>query len=232
MNAATFPPRAETLDAIYYEHAARLPSARRVSFVARRRLCRLFFDVMQPGPDDRVLDVGVSDEVAFESNMLEQLFPYPHNLTCASLTNGQAIERAYPGITHQQITPHEALPFADNSFDIVYSNAVLEHAGNRDQQRFFLNELCRVARRRFVVVPNPLFPVEHHTGLPLVNYLPARLFRLLLRRTRYTFWSHEENLNYLSASALRRLWPCTPPEIAYSGIGFGPFQSNLAAYNA
>jgi hypothetical protein len=229
---ATAPAPAEKVDAIYYEHAARLPLARRVSFIARRRLCRLFFDTMQPSRDDRILDVGVSDEVAFESNMLEQLYPYPENLTCASLTDGLAIQRAYPAVTHQQITPHESLPFEDNSFDIVYSNAVLEHAGNAEQQWFFLSELCRVARRRFVVVPNPLFPIEHHTGLPLINYLPKPLFRHFLRRTRYHVWSREENLNYLSASALLRLWPDAPPHIAYSGVGFGCFQSNLVAYNA
>ena len=221
----------EKLDAIYYEHAGSMPFVRRISFLARHRLCRHFLKVMRPSPTDRVLDAGVSDEVSIEANMLEQIFPIRENLTCASLSDGSAILEAYPGVRHETIAPHQPLPFADDSFDIVYSNAVLEHAGCAEQQRFFLSELCRVARRRFVAVPNRFFPVEHHTGLPFVHWLPAAGFRRLLRGTRYDAWSREENLNYVSATALRELWPAEPPVIAHSGIGLGPLRSNLVAYN-
>jgi hypothetical protein len=219
------------VDAIYYEHAGKLPLARRVSYIARRQLCEFFLKTMQPGAHDRVLDVGVSDEIGMESNMLEQMYPHRQQLTCASLTDGTAIERAYPGVSHVRIAPHVPLPFADNTFDIVYSNAVLEHAGSAEQQRFFVSELCRVARRRFVAVPNRWFPAEHHTGLPLINYLPKAAFRRLLRNTRYDFWSHEANLNYVSADELTAMWPDGTPDIAYSGIGWGMFQSNLVAYS-
>ncbi len=219
------------VDAVYYAHAGKLPLVRRVSYAARRRVCQLFFDVMRPSATDRVLDVGVSDEVHLESNMLEQMFPHRGHLTCASLTDGCAIERAYPGVFHTRIVPHEPLPFADGAFDLVYSNAVLEHAGTTEQQRFFLAELCRVGRRVFVAVPNRLFPVEHHTGLPLVNYLPPPLFRRLLRDTRYDAWSYEANLHYVSADDLRALWPGPPPYIAYTGLGLGTLSSNIAAYS-
>ncbi|EDY19953.1 Methyltransferase type 11 [Chthoniobacter flavus Ellin428] len=222
----------DKVDAIYYQHAGSLPFVRRISFLARRRLCQLFLEVMQPQAGDRVLDVGVSDEVNVESNMLEQVYPHRENLTCASLTDGEAIRRAYPGVQHVQVTPHQPLPFADKTFDIVYSNAVLEHAGSAEQQRFFLSELCRLARRRFVAVPNRLFPVEHHTCLPVIHYLPKATFRRLLRGTRYDVWSHEENLNYVSAAELRALWPAEAPVITYSGIGLGGFRSNLVAYNS
>lgn len=225
-------PALPKVDAIYYEHAGKLPLARRVSYIARHRLCDFFFEAMAPSPTDRVLDVGVSDEIGIESNMLEQVYPQPWNLTCASLTDGAAITSAYAGVSHVQIAPHQPLPFADGEFDIVYSNAVLEHAGSAGQQRFFLQELCRVARRQFVVVPNRWFPVEHHTGLPLVNYLPKAMFRKLLARTRFSFWSHEENLNYVSAAELRSIWPGETPRIAYSGIGLGMFQSNLVAHSS
>src|SRR4051812_16870284 len=112
---------------------------------------------MAPGTGGRVFGVGGAGEGKVESEMLGQVGPHRENVTCASLTDGVAIQRAYPGVSHVRITPHEPLPFADNAFDIVYSNAVLEHAGSREQQRFFLKELCRVAKRRFVAVPNPLF---------------------------------------------------------------------------
>jgi len=220
------------VDAVYYQHTGGLPFVRRISFIARRRLCQLFFEVMRPQASDRVLDVGATDEVNVESNMLEQVYPHRENMTCASLTDGEVILRAYPGVKHVQVTPHQPLPFADNSFDIVCSNAVLEHVGSAEQQRFFLSELCRVAPRRFVTVPNRLFPVEHHTCLPLIHYLPKPTFRRLLRGTRFDTWSREEYLNYVSATELREFWPAQKPVIAYSGIGLGPFRSNLVAYNS
>ena len=66
------------------------------------------------------------------------------------------------------------LPFADGEFDLGFSNAVVEHvAGGRDGQRRFVHELCRVAQRVFVTTPNRWFPLEVHTLLPFVHWLPA-----------------------------------------------------------
>ena len=220
-----------TVDEHYYRHAGSIGLVRRISAVARRRVHDLFMKKMQPKHRDRILDIGTSDDTGIESNMLEQLYPCRENLTCASLTDGKLILAAYPGVHHVRIVAGEPLPFDDNAFDIVYSNAVLEHVGSRTQQGKFIAEMCRVAPRRFLAVPNRGFPIESHTCLPLVHYLPKQLFRRLLRHTRYDFWSHEENLNYISVSDLRAMWPADcQPEIIYTGIGLGSWKSNLVIY--
>ena len=215
----------------YYKHAGKLSLARHLSALARRRVYDYFIEVMHPGPEDIILDVGVTDDIGRESNMLEQMYPYRKNLTCAGLTDGSAIERAYPGITHVRIKAGQPLPFKSDAFSIVYCNAVLEHVGDTDSQRRFLAELCRMAARRFVVVPNRWFPVEHHTGLPLLHYLPKRVFRSLLRGTRYDVWSYEENSNCVSKHELKQLWPTGEPvEVKRRGIGIGLCRSNLIAW--
>ena len=219
----------EDADSIYYQHAGRLGWAQRLSRRARLGTFRLFLDEVRPAADALVLDVGVSLDVRSpEANVLEQFLPNRERLTCAGIGDGRGVQAAYPGVRFVQIAPHAPLPFADGEFDAAYSNAVIEHVGSRAQQRAFLTELCRVGRRVFVVAPNRLFPIEHHTALPLVHWLPLSMFRSLLRPTPWRYWAEEENLNPLTASALRDLFPA-PVRVRHAGLGMGPFRSNLVA---
>ncbi len=218
------------VDQIYYAHAGKIPLARKVSMVARRQIYRFFIESMAPRPDSKILDVGTSDETGIESNMLQQLYPHREMITCAGLSEGTEVMSAYPGVKYRKIRAHEPLPFSDNEFDIVHSNAVIEHCGSRSDQQFFLSELCRVAKNRFIIAPNPYFPIEHHTGLPLVHYIPTGLFRKLLSQTRWSFWAEEENLNYISVSEACEIWPDGKPRHKYAGIGSNVFASNFILY--
>lgn len=68
------------------------------------------------------------------------------------------------------------LPFPDKSFDWVFSNAVIEHVGDWDDQRQFAAEIRRVALRGyFITTPNRYFPIEPHALLPLYQFYPERL---------------------------------------------------------
>ncbi len=79
----------------------------------------------------------------------------------------------------------EHIPFADNTFDLVFSNEVIEHV--QDDARYAA-EMARVARpggRILLFCPNRWYPVEQHGifwrgaykfgNIPLVNYLPDPL---------------------------------------------------------
>ncbi len=154
-----------------------------VSLRSRRRKLRLFLDELQPGPDTTVLDIG-ADEVGFGDeggeaacsthNFLEQLYPWPHRITALGLHDGARFRARHPQIAYVQGDAC-ALPFADHAFDVAFSNAVIEHVGSPERQRQFVAEAVRVARRVFVTTPNRWFPLEVHTRLPLVHWLPDRL---------------------------------------------------------
>ena len=79
-----------------------------------------------------------------------------------------------------------SLPFADQSFDIVFSNSVIEHVGSADDQREFANEVARVGRRYWVQTPNRWFPVEQHLFTPFVHWLPRSWQKLVVKRC--TVW--------------------------------------------
>jgi hypothetical protein len=193
---------------VYHKDSRKVPFASRISAKTRRKIFEFFLRICTPGPETRVLDVGVTcDDSYQESNFFEHMYPYPHNIVCVGTEDASHLARKYPGLTFQQVKAGDRLPFADQSFEWVFSNAVLEHAGSRESQRRFLAELCRVGRRVFVTTPNRWFPVEHHTGVPFLHYLPSQSYRALLRRTRFRFWADENHLNILTAKSLCELFP-------------------------
>ena len=72
-----------------------------------------------------------------------------------------------------QSDPGDRLPFDDGEFDLAVSFAVLEHVGSTAQQRRFIGELARVAPAFIAYTPYRYFPVEMHTLLPLLHWLPV-----------------------------------------------------------
>jgi SAM-dependent methyltransferase len=159
-----------------------------ISLRSRERKLRLFLDELQPTSATTVLDVG-ADEVGFGEgdgcgtmNFFEERYPWPQRVTALGLHDGAGFRASYPSIRYVQGDAC-ALPFADGEFDIVYSNAVIEHLGGRERQRAFVSEAIRVGRRVFITTPNRRFPVEVHTRLPLVHWLPDAISHPVYRAT-------------------------------------------------
>lgn len=187
--------------------------------------------LFSPREAETILDIGVTGDFSRpESNYFEQLYPYRHRITCVGQEDGSYLMDLYPGIRYQSVQPGQPLPFAKGTFDIVFSNAVLEHTGSREMQAFFLNEAFRVCRRGFfITTPHRWFPIEHHTGIPLLHYLPANLFRAVIRKTRYSYWADENHLNILSSRNLRALLP-REARARVETVRFLGIASNLVAY--
>jgi SAM-dependent methyltransferase len=180
-----------------------------ISLRSRRRKLRLFLDELQPTADTTVLDVG-ADELAFGEgdgcatlNFFEEHYPWPERVTALGLHDGRSFARRYPQVRYVQGDALE-LPFPDGSFDVVFSNAVVEHVGARARQRRLVSEALRVGRRIFLTTPNRLFPIEVHTRLPLVHWLPApaahRAYDLVGR-------SEAKELHLLTPRSLAALFP-------------------------
>jgi len=72
--------------------------------------------------------------------------------------------------------------FGDRSFDVVFSNSVIEHVGDYSNQRRMAEEIKRVGRRYFVQTPNKRFPLEPHFLVPWFQYLPVSVRAWMVNR--------------------------------------------------
>ena len=184
----------------------------------RRVMYASFIRLQSPDATTTILDVGAtSDETYDSSNYLERWYPHPAMITACGIDDASFLELKYPGMKYRQYDGRE-LPFPDQSFDIVHSSAVLEHVGSRERQTWFVRELLRVARKGvFFTTPNRWFPVEFHSVLPLVHWLPPPMFRAALRALGHDALALEENLNLLSVAEVvaicRSIDPASLPVI-------------------
>jgi SAM-dependent methyltransferase len=190
-----------------------------ISLRSRKRKLRLFLEELRPTAETTVLDVG-ADELGFGEadgcgtlNFFEELYPWPERVTALGLHDGAAFRERYPAVRYVQ-GDALALPFADGEFDVVFSNAVIEHVGDRERQRRFVSEALRVGRRAFITTPNRWFPVEVHTRLPLVHWLPERAAHPVYRALGKDFATE---LDLLSSHDLAALFS-RPVRVANLGL--------------
>lgn len=65
--------------------------------------------------------------------------------------------------------------YHDHQFDVIFSNSVIEHVGNYENQQQMANEIQRVGKRYFIQTPNRYFPIEPHFLFPFYQFFPMWL---------------------------------------------------------
>ncbi len=173
---------------------------------SRARRYERFIAEMRPEPEDRILDVGVTDTDWRSSNFLEANYPWPDRITAVGLAPMPTFMRLFPAVEFVAADGRH-LPFADHAFDIGFSNAVIEHVGGIDEQRAFVAEMVRTCRRVFIATPNAWFPIDPHTLLPFVHWLPRRIRHPVLRSTGNARWASEGALRPVGTSELKAFFP-------------------------
>lgn len=190
-----------------------MPSARqltralktRIMLRSRRSKIEHFHSLFTPGMT--VLDVGVTakDEASSSGpkNYLLKTYPYaPETYTGLGVHDLSALQKAHPRMRFVRYDGR-IMPFEDGEFDWVFSNAVIEHVGDRSAQLLFLNEMLRVARYVFFTTPNKHFPIETHTSMPFLHW-NDRLFDKWLWKYKAE-WRSKTSLWLLSTADVREL---------------------------
>lgn len=171
----------------------------------RKKMFELFIKEFPVHSHQTVLDAGVTaDEKALSSNFFEKYYPLKNKILALSDQNAVHLEKIYPGLNFHQGDIRQ-LPFENDTIDVIFSSAVMEHLGSQTQQKKMLAECFRVARKGiFITTPNRWHPMEVHTLLPFIHWLPKNWHRWLLGKLGLDFYAREENLNLLDRGTLNR----------------------------
>lgn len=185
---------------------------RQISKVWRKKRFDLFLRLMKPSASDILLDVGGNPWFWIS---------YPQPVRRIDVLN------VYEESWCSDDTPHHnfrlllgdgcSLDMPDKSYDIGFSNSVIEHVGSWERQQQFASEIRRVARSLWVQTPACECPIEPHYIAPFVHYFPRPFQKKLLRWCTLWGWlehptqeqvdSMVETTRLLSKAEMRQLFP-------------------------
>ena len=176
-----------------------LRPARRLSSWSRGRKLAALRTVIEPGSSVLLVGIGPGAGIGTESLVERGLAEYT-----------EVVCLVYPPVSADVLGlatvrgDARALPFADNAFDYVVSNAVIEHVGGVAGARLMLREAERVARVGWIhTTPNRRFPMETHTGVPVLHWLPTSMRERAFDRIGIEF--PDESYHLYTSRSLRKL---------------------------
>ncbi|GEM_PF-473105 len=195
---------------------------------ARRRIFEIFMQECNPNSNSLVADFGVSGHRSHPAHyFFEAMYPYRRNLTAIARASEGAhwLPDEFPGLTFLEADLRD-IPLPDLYFDCGICNAVVEHAGTSEQQARLVHEVCRVCRCVVFTTPNKWFPLDVHTMLPLLHWLPSAAYREVLQRIGLGYFSEIDNLNLLDRRTFLTLFPPSRQNVLRQ-LGPQCFATNL-----
>src|SRR5688572_23860323 len=104
-----------------------------------------------------------------------------------TLVNRRPQDRVYSNIDPHVGDATDLRQFGDSSFDLVFSNSVIEHLFTFDNQRIMANEVRRLAKCYWIQTPNFWFPYEPHFRTLGWQWLPLSIRVTLIQRRSFGF---------------------------------------------
>ena len=166
----------------------------------RERRFSTFLKQFNINSNTTILDVGGTAQT-WEGTGLEE------NVVLLNIFIPKA-ERTNPKFRYVQGNALNMNMFDDKSFDLVFSNSVIEHVGSFENQQKFAAEIQRVGKSYWIQTPNKQFPIEPHFLFPFFQYLPARFKKEVAIRWKYSHfkkWGKDDEHILEEAEKIRLL---------------------------
>ena len=101
-----------------------------------------------------------------------------------TIINLESEKSGYPNIETKVGNILELKSFKKQSFDIVFSNSVIEHLYNFQNQKKIASEILRIGKKHIIQTPNKYFFIEPHYIFPFFQYLPSKIQYKILTKTK------------------------------------------------
>ena len=153
---------------------------------------------------DDVLDVGSTEDDDNESSnfLIKNLGNYKN---IKSISDQTIKSNFFSKVLKKSITDDfNADEIKDFQSDLVISNATIEHVGSFENQMKMCRNIINLSKKYFIILtPNRYHPLEFHTKLPIIHWLPKKLHRSILKLIGFNFFAEEKNLNLCSENDLK-----------------------------
>ena len=162
----------------------------------------LFWKTFKGKEHISVLDLGGTEEYWSDKSLIKN-----KNITI-TLLNLSAEPVSLPNLKSIAGDATNLSALNDQSFDLVFSNSVIEHLHNFDNQIKMAEEIRRIGKKYFVQTPNKYFFIEPHYALPFFQFMPQAFVYLVLTKTKLSRmhqWDPEYAQSYLNEIRLLSL---------------------------
>ncbi len=176
-----------------------------------------------------VLDVGSTSDLSNESSnfLIKNLKNFKNYKSISDQKPQLALfSKSLKKLITENLTDKELDEYRS---DLVISNATIEHVGSFVNQVKMCENIIKLSKKYFIIItPNRFHPIEFHSKLPLLHWLPKKIYRKILFLLGMKFLSKEENLNLLSQSDLVKIMKnLNQSNYEIRNINFLLFKSNL-----
>ncbi|HEV8515001.1 MAG TPA: class I SAM-dependent methyltransferase [Cyclobacteriaceae bacterium] len=170
-----------------------------LSFQFRKRRFDQFIRVLNVTKADKIIDIGGYEQI-WEGSGLEE------NVTLLNLS----FQEKKPKFKYIECDACNISNVGNRSFDVAFSNSVIEHVGDFQRQQNFASEAIRISKRYWIQTPNKYFPIEPHMLFPFFEFLPKRAKKFVALNWKY---SHFKRFNLDIDDELSRLRLITSEEM-------------------
>jgi len=178
----------------------------KIVFKKRLEISNIINNIIKDLQIQDALDIGTtSDDKNASSNIIIKNLKNINKFKCISdqIVNSDFFYKKLKKSITEEFSDKELNEF---SSDLVLSSATIEHVGSTLNQEKMIKNIIKLTKKIFIITtPNKFYPIELHTKIPFIHWLPKSIYRRILKFLGLSFYADENNLNLLTINELKKM---------------------------